>query len=105
MNYRYAIIDMCDDCRVPLLRNDSINVTELGDGEKNSCRICNKNKVFTKKVLTDYKIKEPGDFYALKNKSPITIQEGFQLLFLEDVEEKLQEMDRIDHEVLSAKDC
>lgn len=88
MHYRFAIINMCDECRMTLVRNEKIvskyKVEVLKDGGANSCQICGLNRRLTKNVLTDYHATSEKSIDVLREKSPRTLDEGFALLRLED---------------------
>lgn len=87
MHYKYAIIDMCDECRMTLMRATEITsnclVNEMSRGTSNDCRVCGRLNVFTMGVLTDYRVTPIKSFDELA-KTPRSISEGFMLLALED---------------------
>ena len=99
--YRFAIIDMCDECRMTLMRNDKIAsqfvVKDVGQGSGTHCVVCNRPNAFTMSVLTDYypktdllplseRSEENLDkrLHELNAKERRSIDEGFELMLLKD---------------------
>ena len=88
MNYKYTIVNMCDECRMTLLRNSAISSKyffhEMSPGKTNDCRICGRGKRLTMSVLTDYRSRSEETIETLRAKATRSIDEGFALLLLED---------------------
>lgn len=84
MYYRFAVLDMCDECRMTLLRNDSImcnyTVKEQGNGSSNICEVCNRINTFTTAVLTDYS--QPAK--NIEKKTCFSIHDRFAILASKD---------------------
>lgn len=88
MHYRFAILDLCDECRMYMMKTPAITakyaIKDMGQGATNNCEVCGKNNVFTMRVLTDYRV-DPNEAISLDlKKQKRSFNDGFALLLLED---------------------
>lgn len=94
MHYKYTIAEMCDECRMLMLKDDSIAsahmIHNMNQGGANDCNICGRIRVMTKSVLTNYRVVPEDDMpvseiaEVLRARAPRSIDEGFALLWAED---------------------
>lgn len=82
MHYRFAMIDMCDECRIPLEVQNAY-MHDMQEDSPLECTICGRSRVYTKRVLTDYYVAPTKKSKDIKH-TPRTIEEGFMLLALQD---------------------
>lgn len=100
MFYKLAILEMCDECRLTLLKDPKISgshiLQDMSTGKGNSCEICGRVNRFTMAVLTDYRLTCDTSLYALeqidrlRQSIPRSVPEGFLLLSIEDELERAE---------------
>lgn len=88
-HYSYAIIELCDECRLEMHKTPDIAndfaIKDVGNGKQNLCVICGRINVFSMHVLTNYFV-VPEAHETLDSLEPIprTLRDGFARLWLED---------------------